>query len=242
VRSNAASVVERLSAIVADLRSAAVSLRNHQQVYHSLMKAADQVGKSASGGWLGYHARIYKRGFAQVRPGEYWDTEWGTLDAVSNQTHGDWCEYTYEQVVEYIEQLAGSPDVDTADAAVRVTGNIFDRSRDSASAILAAVSEGDTFLAKVNERIEAVEKRLSPTAIVGALDNTTTHASRDARAANAGIQLLADAATTLVPRRNNEVGDVTRREARALGPAPCRSATRQSRARRSAPGSTRRAL
>ena len=53
-----------------------------------------EIGADAhSGGFIGYHARVYMRGLRPRRAGEVFDLEWGGQEAFGNSTRGDWVEY-----------------------------------------------------------------------------------------------------------------------------------------------------
>ena len=78
-----------------------------------LMKAAEEVGKSWSGSWLGYHSRIYYKDFQPVPPGARFSIEWGFMEThFIRETVGEWAEYEFEGVVEAIYEMAGNPNCD----------------------------------------------------------------------------------------------------------------------------------
>jgi class 3 adenylate cyclase len=179
----------QLAALAKELRSAVVDFRPHEVTYRRIMEASDKVGKSSSGGWLGYHSRMHKRNFKPLASGECWDLDWGDVRLGSNQTRGDWHEYTRDEIIAHIETLAGNPDIERADTAARETGKVFDRIRDTSGAILAALSTNDSFLKDVCQRIEKIDKNLSARDIVATLGGARTHGSRDSRAVHGGIQV-----------------------------------------------------
>jgi hypothetical protein len=47
---------------------------------NALGEAADKTGRSFSGSWLGYHARVYYEDFQTPPPGARFDQEWGLGD------------------------------------------------------------------------------------------------------------------------------------------------------------------
>ena len=67
----------------------------------------EEVGRAWSGGWLGYHSRVYKADLRPKRPGDYFDTEWGSEGAFSNRTAGEWREFDFETVFDRIVKTAG---------------------------------------------------------------------------------------------------------------------------------------
>lgn len=80
-----------------------------------LQASAQEVAKSASGSWLGYHAHIYYEGFTTTPPDAHFDQEWGLMDRpYSNRTFGSWKQYAHETVVEAIYKKAENPDLSPA--------------------------------------------------------------------------------------------------------------------------------
>ena len=73
---------------------------------------ATAIGKSWSGSWLGYHSRVYYSNFTVPPPGAHFSQEWGFMDRmISNDTRGDWKEYSFDDVVKVIYEQAGISDV-----------------------------------------------------------------------------------------------------------------------------------
>src|SRR5437667_12450113 len=82
--------------------------------------AANQVGRAWSGGWLGYHSRVYYAGFQPVPAGAHFSTEWGfDTHYVTHPTLGDWQEFTFEQVEARIFSLAKVNSLDDAGEAAK---------------------------------------------------------------------------------------------------------------------------
>ena len=78
----------------------------------NLVEAAENVSRSWSGSWLGYHARVYYRGLAEPPVGARFSQEWGLMDTFAIQeTIGDWQEYRPDEVVSAINSKAGNPDL-----------------------------------------------------------------------------------------------------------------------------------
>jgi predicted nucleotide-binding protein len=75
------------------------------------MIGVDAAAAAWSGSPVGYHARVYYEGFSKVPPGARWSKEWGFHPAFSNEGTGDWREYTAEDVVHFIRERAGNPDL-----------------------------------------------------------------------------------------------------------------------------------
>lgn len=81
-----------------------------------LMTAAEDVGKSWSGSWLGYHSRVYYKDLQPVPPG-----------ARFIESHvGDWEEYEFESVVKAIYDMADNPNCSEVIALSMQAKTLFD--------------------------------------------------------------------------------------------------------------------
>ncbi|CAG36778.1 hypothetical protein [Desulfotalea psychrophila] len=78
----------------------------------NLIDSATAVGKSWSGSWLGYHSRVYYTAFETPPPGAVFSAEWGLENNFSGGSRGAWLEYSFDDVVSYINQQAGAPNTD----------------------------------------------------------------------------------------------------------------------------------
>ena len=76
-----------------------------------LFESAEEVGKSASGSWLGYQAYIYYGQVEVPPPGVHFDREWGKMVTYSGRTNRNWIEHDPSAIVEEIHRRAGSPDL-----------------------------------------------------------------------------------------------------------------------------------
>lgn len=112
--------------------------------------AAERIGKAWSGGWIGYHSRVYKADLQPVLPGEYFDTRWG-LDPRFAESRGRWGEHDNDKLVAYICKL-GKISLEITGRAARELGKTFERVRDEFVALLAAVGGGDEFMESALKR------------------------------------------------------------------------------------------
>ena len=136
-----------------------------------LQRSAEEVGKSASGSWLGYHAYVYFEGLKIPPSSARFDQWWGFMNTFSNRTSGHWMEYRPEIIVEAIHKRAGNPDLAPA--------RIFDDEAceeievcksDMLSILQIHINQDDPFLEDVRRRINDVAlvrtgdviKQLSP--------------------------------------------------------------------------------
>ena len=98
------SILEELSQIVNQL----TKYENYDSPeLDELEKAANLIGKSWSGSWLGYHSRVYYFNLQTPPPGSDFSQEWGLSHGMD--LDGSWVEYSYDVVVNAIYQQAGLP-------------------------------------------------------------------------------------------------------------------------------------
>jgi hypothetical protein len=104
----------------------------------SLSDAAEDVGQSFSGSWLGYHSRVYYDGLKPPPAGAHFSQEWGLKDLqfTSLGSHGAWREYRFDDVVNHILAKAGNPDIEPARKAGREANALFDASKSEIESIL----------------------------------------------------------------------------------------------------------
>ncbi|MGI5151355.1 TIR domain-containing protein [Plantactinospora sp. CA-294935] len=80
------------------------------EMLSALESAAEEVGRSWSKSSLGYQANVYYADFKAPPAGHMFSREWGFLGMLHG-TVGDWKPYDSDEVVAYIETLAGNPDL-----------------------------------------------------------------------------------------------------------------------------------
>ncbi|MCP4614303.1 MAG: hypothetical protein GY845_36925 [Planctomycetes bacterium] len=84
-----------------------------------LEDAANSIGKSWSGSWIGYHARVYYREFQEPPADDHFSQEWGGTDPAS------WVECRYDDVIDSIKRLAGNPDITSQEKESQEVGQEF---------------------------------------------------------------------------------------------------------------------
>ena len=155
----------------------------------ALQRSAEAVAKSACGSWLGYHSRIYYKGFQAVPPGARFSVEWGFGDRMSNETYGEWVECDFDRVVEHINRAAGNPDTEKLKASAQKTLGIFE---DAQAQLLSMLSQWqseypeDKFLEDLLKRIR--ETKDHPYSDYVAVIRPRQVQTRDALAAYEGIK------------------------------------------------------
>ncbi|WP_029353471.1 TIR domain-containing protein [Bosea sp. 117] len=129
-----------------------------KDILTALMNAANSVGRSFSGSWLGYHSKVY---YADLQPppaGERFSLNDGLRGRYYSETRGKWVEYDPEYVKDYIRRSAGNPDMAALHAQEQKTAAFFRSAKSDVSSILAGeLAKGeDKFLEKLAADVESV--------------------------------------------------------------------------------------
>lgn len=124
----------------------------------SLEDAARTVGRSFSSSWQGYHSCVYYEGFLPPPPGAHFSQEWGLMDNYMSGlgSHGDWREYNPEEVKTHIRELAGKPNLETAQTLAKEASAAFEVAQSEIVSILQSELEGtvDGFLENLKKEVE----------------------------------------------------------------------------------------
>jgi predicted nucleotide-binding protein len=124
-----------------------------------LEATANDVGKSWSGSWIGYQALIYYKDFIAVPAGAHFSSEWGTYRNITSDTRGDWAEYQFDYVKEYIKTKASSPDVKQASDVTKVGKDLFEEKFNTLLSILETylLRRKDSFLEGLAEKVKGIK-------------------------------------------------------------------------------------
>lgn len=127
----------------------------------ALVDAANEIKRSFSGSWLGYHSRVYYKGLTPTPAGANFSQEWGLKDMsiTSLGSRGDWAEYQFEEVTNVIQEVAGKPNLSDAKKAARTAEGTFDAAKSEIISILETeiAVRPDTFLSKLKTDIEGLQ-------------------------------------------------------------------------------------
>lgn len=146
-----------------DLFKYAQKLESHIQFeskdIDALIAAAELVGKSWSGSWLGYHSRVYYVSFQVPPPGALFSQEWGLMDAFRMGSRGAWEECVFDDVVAHIENIAGNPSIENLSKLSKMSETVFEEVKSDTLSILHAQHriDGDKFLSGLVEKIEKLK-------------------------------------------------------------------------------------
>lgn len=126
----------------------------------ALEGAAEHVGRSFSGSWIGYHSRVYYAGLNTPPPGAAFSQEWGIKELFSGMgSRGDWREYTAEFIRAHILQEAGSPELEPLEDFAREAEKAFDSARSEFLSIISAELDerADGFLEVLKSEVEGLK-------------------------------------------------------------------------------------
>ncbi len=160
------SNIEELFSLAKKLNEVASKseIQDVSQPLDELEAAVSQVQKSFSGSWLGYHSRIYYKGFKAPPPGAHFSQEWGLKNTFGDYgSRGHWKEFQIEDVKAHIEKLAGKPSLKFAQKQAEEAENIFEHTKSEINSIIQIEldKKGDGILDKLNDDLEQL-KSLSP--------------------------------------------------------------------------------
>ena len=114
-----------------------------------LEDAANEVGKSWSGSWLGYHANVYYEDLRPRPPGAHFSQECGLKDEYLSETTGKWAEFDAEYVEAAIHELAGNPHMGASQEVREEAGREFESQKLNVLSIIASSGASDNFLKRL---------------------------------------------------------------------------------------------
>jgi len=117
-----------------------------------LMKAAEGVGKSWCGSWLGYHSRVYYKDLQPVPPGARFIESYV----------GDWEEYEFESVVKAIYDIADNPNCNEVIALSMQAKTLFDESQSRILSLLSPALRDHTTDTFLNDITDTIKKKHIP--------------------------------------------------------------------------------
>ena len=123
----------------------------------ALEKAAITIGRSWSGSWIGYQSRVYYADFQPPLSGVTFSKLSGLNS--STRTHGNWKEYTREEISDFIHEQAGNSSVGVRAVDIREATEIFEKAQESTLSLVHANYdlESNKFLANLAAKIESLK-------------------------------------------------------------------------------------
>lgn len=126
-----------------------------------LLDEAENAALAWSGSWLGYHSRVYYNKLEKPPAGAHFSAEWGLYsgnDFIGLGSVGDWVEYTYESIVNHIQEMAGNPDLSEPSKVSARAKETIDDVKHNVLALLHSkgLYDSDSFLQKLIIEMEKV--------------------------------------------------------------------------------------
>lgn len=155
-----------------------------------IANASDDIRKSWSGSWLGYHACVYYGNFEIPPSGVHFESEWGLMDRFDRlfEPPDDWREHRYEAVIEEILNRAGRPNLEALNEAISNAHDSLDECKSELIATLnAALAETkDEYISQLLNAINGV-KAYSQDELARSASPKGQIVSRDSKAYTQGL-------------------------------------------------------
>jgi predicted nucleotide-binding protein len=138
----------------------AAILNNVVRPLEALEEAGNQIKRSFSGSWLGYHSRVYYADLAPKPPGANFSQEWGLKRLLGGLgSIGDWEEFDPEFVKDRIRAIAGQPDLKEPQKAAKKAIAEFNASKSEIMSILENELDGqsDVFLTRLKDDLDKLD-------------------------------------------------------------------------------------
>lgn len=186
------SIADNLLAKANELSELSNKLKDSRftNLLERLEDAANRVGMTWSGSWLGYHSRVYYEGFAEPPPGAHFSQEWGMMELYSaGKTIGEWREYRFKDVEEEIKQNAGNPDISEQEKESQQAKEFFEEAKSSVLSLLSRAIDAkpnDKFMLDLREKTEK-EKIFDESDFINAIKPSGQLMSRDMVALEKGL-------------------------------------------------------
>lgn len=128
-----------------------------QQPLAKLQAAAEKVGEAWSGSLLGYQAYVYYANLKPPPPGAHFSREWGLMDTFSGGTVGDWVELDPQELIAFIKETAGNPDLTAASLLLSEVTAEFETSRMDVLSIVSRRKREDQLLQQQWDRLSKLK-------------------------------------------------------------------------------------
>ena len=156
-----------------------------------LLSAAEDIAKSWSGSWLGYHACVYYKGLLQPPTGARFSKDSGLTNSPISDTVGQWQEFKFDAIVSEIENRAGNPDIQPQKQKSYEAKDIFEDCQSQVQSLLSGIlsdRENDKFLTDLSEKLDTL-KTFNKNDCVKFLKPSGHMLTRDMVALQAGLSI-----------------------------------------------------
>lgn len=126
---------------------------------NEIFNRAKELGRSASGSWLGYHANVYYKDFSAPPAGESFNIQYGTGGSYFSESDPDWIERTDQEITNLLLGPAGKEALAVADQLSEKGRLLLSRAKMDVSSVLTVYIgvHDDPFVRRIAEEIEKVE-------------------------------------------------------------------------------------
>jgi predicted nucleotide-binding protein len=156
----------------------------------AIERAANEINRSFSGSWIGYHSRVYYAGFNPPPPGHHFSKEWGFTGEkwLGHGSHGDWIEFGVDDIRKAVQEHAGNPDLSEAKRVEKAAAQVFNSAKLEILSILTTEVDQrkDQFLEKLIDDLAEMAP-MSKREVVELWGPKGKWMTRDATAAGQGI-------------------------------------------------------
>lgn len=126
---------------------------------NAIWKRANEIGQSASGSWLGYHANVYYEGLQQPPAGVHFDVDNGTSGTYYSGPDRNWVEHTSQEIYDILFDERGKADLASAKARAEEGLALFNSVRADVTSIMTVYLDrrDDKFVRRIAEEIESAK-------------------------------------------------------------------------------------
>ena len=153
----------------------------------AIWKHAAEIGKSASGSWLGYHANVYYKDFRPPPAGVHFSGEHGTGGTYFAAADPNWVEHTGQGVFDLLVDESGKAALEAAEAAAESGLGLLNGVKSDVSSVLTVHlnNREDPFVRRLAAEIESA-KVLGSTDIANEMSPKRKLITSDMRAVQQG--------------------------------------------------------
>jgi predicted nucleotide-binding protein len=125
----------------------------------AIWQRAREVGRSASGSWLGYQANVYFKNFQPPPAGAHFDVEHGTGGTYFAAPDGNWVEHTSQDVFDLLVDESGKAALSSAETQAENGLALLNSIKADVSSVLAVYLDSyeDKFIRRLAEEIEGIK-------------------------------------------------------------------------------------
>ncbi len=156
-----------------------------------LMDRINNVGNSHCGSWLGYHSNIYYNKFQAIPAGARFDIEWGFYQSYSNGTIGDWAEFDFDTVKDYIFNEISKNSEKLLINTCKKSDDYINEVKLLFETLLEVLLEANntTFFKELKGKLSNIKLHISQSDFANALNPRRQYVSQDSTAMSQGFQV-----------------------------------------------------